>query len=58
MHALLELMLAGAPLAHARVLDTGPTFAALKQNMGLHALPFRPTLRTAAFSRRGSSATR
>ena len=46
----MELLLAGGPLSHVRVLDVGPTFAALKTSMGLHPLGFRATLRRAVWS--------
>ena len=48
--AVMELLLAGGPLSHVRVLDVGPTFATLKTSMGLHPLGFRATLRRAAWS--------
>ncbi len=49
-HAIMQLLLAGGPLAHVRIFDVGPSFGELKQQMGMQQLPWRRTLRVAALS--------
>lgn len=50
-HALLSLLVAGAPLSHVRLLDVGPSAGALKQHvLGLQPLPRRRALHAAAFA--------
>lgn len=46
-----QCVTAGGALHRVRCLDVGPTFATLKGHLGMHALPWRRTLRVAAFSR-------